>query len=54
MTKNNSLNIKLVTKAGGIGGPNHNRSLKSSGLKVRVVSKAGGIGGPNHNRALSA
>ena len=54
MTKNNSLNIKLVTKAGGFGSSNHNRALKSGGLKVRVATKAGGFGSSNHNRALRA
>lgn len=29
MTKNNSLNIKLVTKAGGFGSSNHNRALRA-------------------------
>ena len=43
-----SLNIKVAVKAGGIGGNNHNRTLK-----VRTAVKAGGIGGNNHNRALS-
>ena len=53
MTKTNSLNVKLASKAGGIGGQNHNRAVKTDGLKVRLATKAGGIGGQNHNRALS-
>jgi hypothetical protein len=52
--KTNTLSVKLITKAGGIGSGNHNRAIKSGGLSVKLASKAGGIGSGNHNRALRA
>jgi hypothetical protein len=51
MTKNNSLKVKLATKAAGFGA-NHNRAIKSEGLKVKLATKAAGFGA-NHNRALA-